>query len=57
MDIAKTHFQKVNKEAFIDKRRALDLFGDNSKLKLLGLDKFKLVKEIKNNINEKNINF
>ena len=46
MNITKHISKKVNKEAFIDKRRALDLFGDNSKLKLLGLDKFKLVKEI-----------
>ena len=46
MDIAKHISKKINKKAFIDKKRALDLFGDNSKLKLLGLDKFKLVKEI-----------
>ena len=38
--------KKINKTAIIDKKRALDLFGDNSKLKALGVNKFKSVKKI-----------
>ena len=48
VNITKYMSKKMNKTAIIDKKRTLDLLGDNSKLKALGLNKFKSVNKILN---------
>ena len=51
VNITKYMSKKMNKTAIIDKKRTLDLLGDNSKLKALGLNKFKSVNKILNKFN------
>ena len=51
VNIAKYMSKMINKTPIIDYKRALDLFGDNSKLKALGLNKFRPVSKILNKFN------
>ena len=51
VSIAKYMSKMINKTPIIDRKRALDLFGDNSKLKALGLNKFRQVNKILNKFN------